>query len=145
MSTRSTYKFEDILEKDGNLFFTNVGFSMYPLIKEREDILHIQKSDVYTRGDIILYKTNDGRYILHRIIKIKKDTLITAGDYNYFLDKPIGRSMVLGILISIKKKDGRIIVLKNEKKMRRFFYTYFIYIRMPIQYVLSKLHLRKIK
>ena len=38
-------KFEEILDKDGELFFTNVRYSMYPLIRQREDILHIVKSN----------------------------------------------------------------------------------------------------
>lgn len=138
-----SYKFEDILEKDGELFFTNVGFSMYPLIREREDILHIKKSDAYRRGDIILYKTDLGKYVLHRILKIKGDSIITAGDYNYFKDSPISKDNVLGILISIKKKDGSIILLDKSKKCRRFFYTYFFYPKAFIQKILAFLHLRK--
>ena len=137
-------KFEDVLEKDGELYFTNVGFSMYPLIKQREDILYIKKSDIYRKGDIILYKYND-KYILHRIIKIKGNTVTTAGDYNYFIDKKIDVSSILGLLVEIRKKDGRVINLSKDKKMRKFFYTNFIHIRIVIQYILSKLHLRKIK
>ena len=54
----SPIKFEEVLEKDNELFFTNVGCSMYPLIKQREDILHIVKSNIFKRGDIILYKSD---------------------------------------------------------------------------------------
>ena len=139
------YKFEDILEKEGELFFTNVGFSMYPLIKEREDILHIRKSDTYKRGDIILYKTNNGKYVLHRILKIKGNIIITAGDYNYFKDSPVSRDSVLGTLVSIKKKDGEIIYLDKDKRCRRFFYTNFFFIKSFIQRIMIVLHLRKIK
>lgn len=137
-------KFEDVLDKDGELYFTNVGFSMYPLIRQREDILYIIKTDIYHKGDIVLYKYND-KYILHRIIKIKGNIITTAGDYNHFIDKKIDRSLLLGKLMEIRKKDGRVINLAKDKKMRKFFYTNFIYIRMPIQYLLSKLHLRRIK
>lgn len=137
-------KFEDVLDKDGELYFTNVGFSMYPLIRQREDILYIIKTDIYHKGDIVLYKYND-KYILHRIIKIKDNNIVTAGDYNYFIDKKIDRSLLLGKLIEIRKKDGRVINLNKDKKMRKFFYSNFIYIRMPIQYLLSKLHIRRIK
>ncbi|MBE6136267.1 MAG: hypothetical protein E7181_03275 [Erysipelotrichaceae bacterium] len=137
-------KFEDVLDKDGELYFTNVGFSMYPLIRQREDILYIIKTDIYHKGDIVLYKYND-KYILHRIIKIKDNIIVTAGDYNYFIDKKIDRSLLLGKLIEIRKKDGRVINLNKDKKMRKFFYSNFIYIRMPIQYLLSKLHLRRVK
>ena len=44
---QSPYKFEEILDKDGELVFTNVGYSMYPLIRQREDILKIVKTDEF--------------------------------------------------------------------------------------------------
>lgn len=142
---QSSYKFEEVLEKDGELFFTNVGYSMYPLIKQREDVLHIVKTNDYKRGDIVLYKSNDERYVLHRILKIKNNNIICAGDYNYFKDKPITNNQVLGKLISIKKKDGKEIDLAKNKKARKFFYTNFFHTKAFFQKVGKVLHLRRIK
>ena len=139
------YKFEDVLDKDGELFFTNVGYSMYPLIREREDILHIVKSSNYKKGDIVLFKNKEEHYVLHRILKIKKDKIITAGDYNYFKDQPINKDQVLGLLISIKKKDGTLIDLSKDKKARKFFYTNFFHIKAFFQIIGKILHIRKIK
>ena len=53
----SSIKFEEVLEKDGELYYTNVGYSMYPLVRQREDILKIVKTDTYKKGDIVLYKS----------------------------------------------------------------------------------------
>ncbi len=142
---QSPYKFEEVLEKDGELFFTNVGYSMYPLIKEREDILHIVTSNTFQKGDIILFKSKEEHYVLHRILKIKKDKIITAGDYNYFKDQPITQEQILGKLIDIKKKDGIIIDLSKDKKGRKFWYTNFFHIKAFFQKVGKVLHLRKIK
>lgn len=142
---QSPYKFEDVLNKDGELFFTNVGYSMYPLIREREDILHIKTSDTYARGDIILFKSTQDHYVLHRILKFKKDKIITAGDYNYFKDQPITKEQILGKLITIKKKDGKVIDLSKDKKGRKFWYTNFFPIKAFFQKVGTVLHLRKIK
>ena len=141
----SQIKFEEVLEKDGELFFTNVGYSMYPLIRQREDILHIVKSNTYKKGDIILYKSNEDHYVLHRILKIKKDKIICAGDYNYFKDKPITNEQILGLLISIKKKDGKVIDLAKDKKARKFWYTNFFHIKAFFQIIGKILHIRKIK
>ena len=141
----SPIKFEEVLEKDNELFFTNVGYSMYPLIKQREDILHIVKSDTYKKGDIILYKSEVDHYVLHRILKIKKDTIVCAGDYNYFKDKPISFNQILGKLISIKKKDGKEIDLAKDEKARKFFYTNFFHIKAIFQMIGKVLHLRKIR
>ena len=141
----SEIKFEEVLEKDNELYFTNVGYSMYPLIRQREDILHIVKTNDFKKGDIILYKSNVDHYVLHRILRIKKDKIICAGDYNYFKDQPITKEQVLGLLTEIKKKDGAVIDLSEDKKVRKFWYTNFFYIKAFFQMVGKVLHLRKIK
>ena len=142
---QSQTNFEEILSRDGELHFTNVGYSMYPLIKQREDILYIKATTSYKKGDIILYKSDLDHYVLHRIISIKKDKIICAGDYNPFKDKPITSKDVLGILISISKKNGQIINLDKDKKLRKFFYTNFFYIKAFFQRVGNLLHIRRIK
>ena len=139
------YKFEDVLNKDNELFFTNVGYSMYPLIKEREDILHIVKTDDFKKGDILLYKSNVDHYVLHRLLKIKKDKYILAEDYNYFKDQPITKEQILGKLIEIKKKDGKVIDLSRDKKARKWWYTNFFHIKAFFQMVGKVLHIRRIK
>lgn len=142
---QSPIKFEEVLDKDGELIFTNVGYSMYPLIRQREDILTIKKSNTYKKGDIILYKSNVDHYVLHRILKIKKDTIICAGDFNYFKDKPITFKQVLGLLTEIKKKDGKVIDLSKDKEARKFFYSNFFYIKAFFQIIGKILHIRRIK
>ena len=141
----SATSFETLLQEEGQFFFTNVGYSMYPLIRPREDILHIVKSDAFKKGDIVLYKSHVDHYVLHRILKIKKDKIILAGDYNYFKDQPITKEMILGTLVSIKKKDGTLIDLSKDKKARKFFYTNFFHIKAFFQMIGKVLHLRKIK
>lgn len=141
----SLNRFEDILNKDGELIFTNVGYSMYPLIKQREDILKIVKTDNYKKGDIVLYKSDIDHYVLHRILKIKGDKVILAGDHNPFKDKPIAKDMVLGVLSTITKKNGKIFDLAKDKKARRFFYTNFFHVKAFFQKIGNILHLRKIK
>ena len=141
----SPISFEEVLNKDGELYFTNVGYSMYPLIKQREDILRIVKTNDVKKGDIILYKSSIDHYVLHRILKIKKEQIVTAGDYNYFKDQPIDINQVLGKLVSIKKKNGKKIDLNKDKKARKFFYTNFFPIKAFFQMIGKVLHLRKIK
>ena len=142
---QSQIKFESVLEKEGELFFTNVGYSMYPLIKQREDILHIVKTDSIKRGDIILYKSNTDHYVLHRVLRIKKDMIIAAGDYNFFKDQPFTFDKVLGKLVDIKKKDGKTIDLNKDKKARKFFCTNFFHIKAFFQIIGKILHIRKVK
>jgi len=142
---QSPIKFEEVLDKDGELIFTNVGYSMYPLIKQREDILRIVKSDTFNKGDIVLYLSDTNQYVLHRILKIKKDKVILAGDYNPFKDKPISKEQLLGKLVTITKKDGKVIDLNKDKKARKWWCTNFFHVKAFFQFIGKILHIRRIK
>lgn len=110
--------FEEIIVNDGELFFTNEGCSMLPLIHAKRDILHIVKLDKELElGDVVLYSDMPHHYVLHRIIKIKEDgRFICAGDNNHWKDKPITKEMVLGRLIDVTYPDGKTINLDQDYK-----------------------------
>ena len=52
--------------------------------------------------------------------------------------------MILGVLRTITKKNGKIIDLSKDKRARRFFYTNFFYIKAFFQVIGKVLRLRKI-
>ncbi len=111
MDNRQT--FEEILNKDRALVYTNVGFSMMPLLRQRKDIIEIRKK---TQGrckkyDVILYKRN-GRYILHRIIKVLPGEYKVLGDHNTWFDKNVTDDMILGVMTRIIR-DGKSITSEN--------------------------------
>ena len=103
----SKTNFETILKEEGELFYTNVGYSMYPLIKSREDILHIISATEFRKGDVALYKNDDGKYILHRILKIKKDEVILAGTIILFWIRRSPTPIFLGSASRSARKTGR--------------------------------------
>lgn len=101
-----TKTFEEILEQDHVLVYTCRGFSMWPLLRQNRDLLVIRKPERELRKyDIVLFKVN-GKYLLHRIIEIKGDTVVTAGDHNSFKDHPIDRKIIFGILTAVVR-DGK--------------------------------------
>lgn len=114
---------ESWLKEDGELIYTSEGHSMHPLIQSGQDVLHIIKLDCPPkRGDVLLYKDSKGHYVLHRVIRIKKDgTLILSGDNNSWKDEPINKESVLGKLDRIYKKDGSEIDLDKDKMLTRFY------------------------
>lgn len=103
------YSFEQYINENGKLIYTNVGFSMYPLIKPR-DLLVIKKVDrPLRRLDIPLFKYKDnGHYILHRILKKRDNRYILAGDNNLIKEKGVTDSDIIGLLTDIIR-DGKTI------------------------------------
>ena len=99
---------EKVLREEGELFDAAKGRSMLPLVHEGSDVLHIKKIEKpLKKGDVILYVSKDGKYVLHRLLKAKKDgTLLLAGDHNRFTDRPISHSQAIGILVAVIHSDG---------------------------------------
>ena len=126
-TAENTKTFEEIIANDGELFFTNEGCSMLPLIHAKRDILHIVKLDRELElGDVVLYSAKPHNYVLHRIIKIKKDgRLICAGDNNYWKDKPIVKEMVFGRLKEVTYPDGKTVNLDKDYKEEGMKYVRF--------------------
>jgi len=83
--------------------YLNFGFgmvisgSMEPAIK-KNDLILIRKAGEYAPGDIVVYETDD-RSVVHRIIGIDGDKIITMGDANNVADAPVGIEDVKGVVI----------------------------------------------
>ena len=98
--------FEDLLEKDGYLVYTNVGCSMMPLLRQRRDIIEIRrKAGRCRKYDVALYKRGD-RYILHRVLKVLPEGYVIAGDHNTFLERDVTDDMILGVMTRVIR-DGK--------------------------------------
>lgn len=111
-----TIKFEDVLSQGKNLYYTNVGDSMLPLIREGKDILIIapRPFNRLKKNDIPLYKRDSGQYVLHRIVKVRKKDYLLRGDNRYFTEKGITDKHIIGILVAIIR-DGKYLSLDDEK------------------------------
>ncbi len=107
--------FEDIIEDDGVLVYRNVGDSMLPMIKQGRDVLVIEKiSKPLKRLDIPLYKRPSGQYVLHRILKCKKDGYVLCGDNRYAKEYDVTKDQMIGVLTKIVR-NGKVISVYSKK------------------------------
>ena len=81
MQLENTHIIEDSLEKHGIFASRTRGTSMWPVFRTHRDTVYIVKPEGKLRPrDIALYTSPDGRYIMHRVIRVKKDEYIIRGD-----------------------------------------------------------------
>ena len=95
--------FEEVLEKNGVLVYTNVGSSMMPLLRQRRDIIEIRKKDPATRCkryDAVLYKYGN-KYILHRVLKVRPKDYVICGDHNIRREYGITDDHILGVMTRV--------------------------------------------
>ena len=80
MINNTTY--EEYLERNGSMTYTNVGVSMLPLLKQGRDLFTVcRKSGERCRKyDVVLYRRPPESYVLHRIIKVREKDYVILGD-----------------------------------------------------------------
>ena len=126
--------FEEVLAEKGTLIYTNVGDSMYPLIKPR-DLLVIKRAELpLKRLDIPLYKRDNGQYVLHRIIKVRKDDYLICGDNRVGVESGITDRHMIGVLTDIIRSGETISVYSAKNRI----YAHFCCDFMPLKRVIFR-------
>ena len=70
-------KIEGELERSGKILQTTIGDSMEPMLQNRQNIVVIEKADgLLKKYDLPLYRRPNGKYVLHRILKVRKNDYI---------------------------------------------------------------------
>ena len=138
---------EEYLDTHGMLVKKNVGTSMMPLIRQGRDLMVIRKvSTPPKRKDAVLYKRGD-KYVLHRIVGIKKDGYVLCGDHHWQKEYPVTDDKIIGILKSVIRDGKEIKSTSLRYKIYTFLWCDLFPIRAAILKIKYKLHIlkRKIK
>lgn len=107
--------FEEVLDRHGLLVYTNVGYSMMPLLRQGRDLMEIRKKgpERCNKYDVVLYR-RENRYILHRILRVREKDYVLLGDHNTFLEYGITDEDILGVLTAVVR-DGKRIDVKTDR------------------------------
>ena len=108
--------FEEEIEKHGQLVYRNVGDSMLPLLRQGKDLFVISRKPEgrLKKYDVPLYKRDDGTYVLHRIIKVRKHDYVLCGDNRWQCETGITDRHVIGVMTAIIR-DGTSIPVTDRK------------------------------
>ena len=105
---------ENAINENGFYISTIVGDSMMPLLRNRRDTVKIiPVSGRLKKYDLPLYKRPDGKYVLHRIIKVKKDYYITCGDNRGWREN-VPFDWIIGVVDLIYRDEKEIPVNNQE-------------------------------
>lgn len=91
--------FESVIRERGKYVGPLAGPSMQPLLRMHRDAA-VLVAPVFPlrKYDVILYRRKNGRYVLHRIIAVKKDGYVLCGDAQWRKEYPITDDMVIGVM-----------------------------------------------
>ncbi|MBQ3938642.1 MAG: S24/S26 family peptidase [Clostridia bacterium] len=127
--------FEQVIERDGKLVYTTHGFSMWPMLASKGDVVIVEKAPRQLKKyDVALYRTPD-RYVLHRVIGRDEKGYIFRGDNNFFKEFGVRETQIVGVLTEFVHKG---------KKHRTADFGYRLYARLwnfiyPLRFAAHKI------
>lgn len=98
------------LVDEGSLFVMHVtGYSMLPLLGYGDDRIVLRRTspdeDIYRR--IAMFRTPDGRIIVHRVLRVENGMVTLRGDGNIIQCEQCRRDEIIGIVESVLRESGR--------------------------------------
>lgn len=92
------------LRENGIFASTTRGTSMEPLFRTGRDVIIVKRPEgELRRHDVALYRYPSGKFVLHRVLYVRKDEYIIRGDNTFALEH-IPKDWVIGVLVKFNRK-----------------------------------------
>lgn len=103
---------EALLAQGETVQITPQGYSMYPMFIPGRDAAILQRADYseLKRGDVALYRRDQGILVLHRVCRIAQDGFYMVGDNQSVIEGPLRPDQIRGKLTAFVRKGNRISV-----------------------------------
>ena len=138
-------RLEEQLEREGQILAPPVGDSMMPILRYRRDLMLLKKLPREPKvNDAVLYKRENGQYVMHRIVKIRKDGYVLRGDNRFNLEYGVKREQIIGIMVGFYR-DEKFIDCDTNKyyKLYVFIMRSTVFPRRVIKFIKRKLKMRR--
>ncbi len=107
---------KDAFSRGQTITIPVTGTSMMPLLRPKDAVtLSLPNMTEIARGDILLYRRKDGRYVLHRVVEVYADTIDFCGDNQVEIEENVSKSRVIAQVVSYEK-DGKTVALAALRK-----------------------------
>lgn len=113
------------LEQNTETVCTTQGDSMWPLLSHRRDVVRIRRTQPGQRlrkYEVPLYMREGGNnYVLHRILKVRKDDYVICGDNRWRREYGITDRHIVGVMTGI---------VRNGKELSLDSFRYKLYVHL---------------
>ena len=91
--------YEEYLEQNGSMTYTNAGRSMLPLLRQGRDLFTLKKKGPgrCRVGDVVLYRAGE-KYVLHRVVEVRENDYVILGDNCVCREFGISDEDIIGVM-----------------------------------------------
>ena len=122
MSNIKHTRLEEELAQKGTLVYPNVGVSMRPLLRQGKDLMVIRQKHPQERCrkyDAVLFKRANGQYVLHRVLKVRKDDYVICGDNCIGKEYGITDEQILGVMTQVVRGGRKQRIIEENDYLYR--------------------------
>ncbi|HOP99327.1 MAG TPA: S24/S26 family peptidase [Acetivibrio clariflavus] len=125
-----------MLDENIDILMTVTGTSMTPMLRNKRDKVILTSCDKFglKRGDIPLYRRSNGKYVLHRIVKVNENTYDLCGDNQCEIEKDVPKSSVIAVVKAFER-NGK---MYGCNDIRYDLYWRFWLLAMPFRRLIQK-------
>ena len=97
--------YEEYLEQNGSMTYTNAGRSMLPLLRQGRDLFTLKKKGPgrCRVGDVVLYRAGE-KYVLHRVVEVRENDYVILGDNCVCRETGISDEDIIGVMTGYVRK-----------------------------------------
>lgn len=124
---------ESVLAEKGEIMTGTAGVSMYPMLRDRRDMVVIERVNRPLKAnDVPLYRLDSGKLVLHRIIKITENGYVIRGDNLLNKEYNITDEKIIGVLKAFYR-NGKYYDCKTSRGYK--LYVALIGASFPLRYI----------
>ena len=139
--------YEEYLEKNGSLTYSNVGVSMLPLLRQGRDLFIVRKKgkERCKAGDVVLYRRQPDKYVLHRIVKVLPSGYVILGDNCINREYGITDADIIGVMTGFVRDGHRHCVTEAGYRLYTFIWLHSVSMRIFLKKLFIRLAGRRRK
>jgi hypothetical protein len=124
-----------LLDEQDEVSLTVTGNSMSPFLADKRDRVILTKHfSKIRRGMIMLYRRSNGQYVLHRVVKCKKDKVCFCGDNQTVVEADLPTDCVIAKVVKVWR-NGKLV---QENNLSWKFYAHIWLALRPIRRVMFR-------
>lgn len=96
---------KELTEQGKEVSLLIAGNSMSPFLIHERDLIYFKKPDrELKKGDMVFFQRATGRFVMHRICKVRAEGFYIVGDAQTDIEGPVKREQIFGLITKVNRK-----------------------------------------
>ena len=120
---------KEVIENGGKVTLSAKGISMQPMLFEDRDTIVLEKVNrKLKKYDLPFYRRNDGTFVLHRVIKVLKNSeldeeYVICGDNQFVKEYGVKNENIVAVLTEFTRKGKKYTIESKSYKLYCFIWV----------------------